>query len=175
MHANRVLNLLTTPIEQRDVFIEAFPDPDKRPDGEIHSLWSSDGAIYKRFDLVLPKNSKVTIPEEKTIRLETKRLIVEIKVGYPGMSANTPRLFEGAYLKIPADEIDTRYLIVGVKGRIKPLALLSSKGWADYQWIDSFRERVRSEWDFEEFLRRINWTSIEALLYCQRKPRQDRA
>jgi len=175
LHANRVLNLLTTPIEQRDVFIEAFPDPDKRPPGEIHSLWSSDGAIYNRFDLVLPKNSKVTIPEAKTIRLETTRLIVEIKVGYPGTSANTPRLFEEAYLKIPADEIDTRYLIVGVKGRIKPLALLSSRGWADYQWIDSFRERVRSEWEFGEFLRRINWTSIEALLYCQRKPRRDHA
>lgn len=175
LHANRVLNLLTTPIEQRDIFIEAFPDPDKRPAGEIHSLWSSDGAMYNRFDLVLPDNSKVTIPEAKTIRLETTRLIVEIKVGYPGTSANTPHLFEEAYLKIPADEIDTRDLIVGVKGRIKPLALLSSKGWADYQWIDSFRERVRSEWDFEEFLRRINWASIEALLYCQRKPRQDRA
>ncbi|HET9047929.1 MAG TPA: hypothetical protein VFN29_03035 [Chiayiivirga sp.] len=175
LHANRVLNLLTTPIEQRDIFIEAFPDPDERPGGEIHSLWSSDGAIYNRFDLVLPKNSKVTIPEAKTVRLETTRLIVEIKVGYPGTSANTPSLFEDAYLKIPAHEIETRYLVVELKGRIKPLALLSSKGWADYQWIDSFRERVRSEWDFEEFLRQINWTSIEALLFCQRKPRQEHA
>ncbi|KFF64869.1 hypothetical protein IV99_11955 [Pectobacterium brasiliense] len=169
LHANRVLNLLTTPIEQRDVFIEAFPDPDKRPRGEVHSLWSSDGAIYNRFDLVLPKNSTVTIPETKTVRLETKRLSVEIKVGYPGTSVNTPPLFEEAYLKIPGHEIETRHLIVELRGRIKPLALLSSKGWADYQWIDSFRVRVRSEWDFEEFLRRINWTSIEAMLYCQRK------
>lgn len=79
LHANRVLNLLTTPIEQRDIFIEAFPDPEKRPGGEIHSLWSSDGAIYNRFDLVLPKNSKVTIPEAKTVRIETTRLIVELR------------------------------------------------------------------------------------------------
>lgn len=171
LHANRVLNLLTTPIEQRDIFIEAFPDPDKRPEGEIHSLWSSDGAIYNRFDLVLPKNSAVTIPETKIVRLETKRLIVEIKVSYPGTTANTPTFFENAYLKIPNYEIETRNLVVEIKGRIKIFALLSSKGWADYQWIDSFRERIRSEWDFEEFLQRINWTSIEAMLYCQRKPK----
>lgn len=169
LHANRVLNLLTTPIEQRDVFIEAFPDPDKRPAGEIHSLWSSDGAIYNRFDLVLPKDSKVTIPEPKTVRLETRRLVVEIRVRYDGMSANTPLLFEGEYLKIPSDEVDTRYLTVELVGHIKPMALLSSRGWSDYQWIDSFRELIRAEWDFEEFLRRIGWTSIQALLFCHRE------
>jgi len=71
---NRVLNLLTTPIEQRDVFLKAFPSQENRPDGVLYSLWGSDGSMYSRFDLNLPKDSKVSFLSRGALRIETKRL-----------------------------------------------------------------------------------------------------
>jgi hypothetical protein len=89
---NRVLNLLTTPIEQRDIFLSAFPRD--KPDGILYMLWGSDGAVYSRFDLMLPKDSKVTYVERGALRIQTKRVDLEIRCRYTGFSAvaGTPPL-----------------------------------------------------------------------------------
>ncbi len=174
LQTNRVLNLLTTPIEQRDIFLEAFPDAENRPVGEIHGVWCSDGAIYSKFDLTLPKGSKASALDSQTIRIETSRLIFDMKASYSGMSAVVPRVFESKYVRIDPDDLETRTVKVELKGRVKPLALLSAKGWEDYTWLDSFRAEIKSEWVFEEFMKRIGWESLSAYIYCNRKstPRQ---
>jgi len=165
---NRVLNLLTTPIEQRDVFLKAFPSQEKRPEGVLCSLWGSDGSMYSRFDLNLPKDSKVSFLSRGALRIETKRLDLEISSRYTGSSAAVSRAFVDHYIGRSWDEVDVRNVEVTLKGRVRPSALLSDKGWEHYHWLDSFRTRLRESVDFEAFLNEIHWNAVEPMLYTLR-------
>jgi hypothetical protein len=165
---NRVLNLLTTPIEQRDVFLKAFPNQTKRPDGVLCSLWGSDGSMYSRFDLNLPKDSKVSFLSRGALRIETKRLDLEISGRYTGSSAAVSRTFVDHYMGRSWDEVDCRKVEVILKGRVKTLALLSDKGWEHYHWLDSFRTRLRKSVDLESFQDEIHWNAVEPMLYTLR-------
>ena len=165
---NRVLRLLTTPIEQRDVFLKAFPNQDKRPDGVLCSLWGSDGSMYSRFDLNLPKGSRVSFLSQGALRIETKRLDLEISGRYTGRSAAVSRTFIEHYIGKSWDEVDLRMVEVILRGRVKPLALLSDTGWEHYHWLDSFRIRLRKSVDFKAFLNEIHWDAVEPMFYTMR-------
>lgn len=165
---NRVLSLLTTPIEQRDVFLKAFPVQENRPDGVLFSLWGSDGSMYSRFDLNLPKGSKVSFLSRGALRIETKRLDLEISGRYTGSTAVVSRTFVDHYMGRSWDEVELRNVEVVLKGRVKPLALLSDKGWEHYHWLDSFRTRLRKSVDLEAFLNEIHWSAVEPMLYSLR-------
>ena len=149
---NRVLNLLTTPIEQRDIFLKAFPNTRERPEGELVSLLGSDGSMYSRFDLQLPKHTRVSHCDSGAVRIETQRFELEISGAYSGLSASTSPVFVGQYLGREWKDTKYKYIEVVLSGRIKPLSLLSSKGWEHYRWLDSFRNRLRSNVDFDTFL-----------------------
>jgi hypothetical protein len=165
---NRVLNLLTTPIEQRDVFLKAFPNQKKQPDGVLYSLWGSDGSMYSRFDLNLPKNSKVSFLSRGALRIETERLDLEISGRYTGSSAVVSRTFVDHYMGRSWDEVAYRNVEVILKGRVKPLALLSDRGWEHYHWLDSFRTRLRKSVDLNAFQNEIHWSAVEPMLYTLR-------
>ncbi len=165
---NRVLNLLTTPIEQRSVFLKAFPNPSERPEGVICSLWGSDGSMYSRFDLNLPKSSNLSYVSRGALRIQTKRLDLEISGRYTGSTGVVSRSFVDDYMGKSWDDIDFRKIEVVLRGRVKPLALFSSKGWEHYKWLDSFRARLKQSVDFDEYQRGINWNSIEPTLYALR-------
>ena len=165
---NRVLNLLSTPIEQRDVFLKAFPTEENRPKGTIYSLWGSDGSMYSRFDLNLPRNSKISFLSRGALRIETKRLDLEISGRYTGSSAAVSRTFVDHYMGNSWDEVDCRRVEVTLRGRVKPLALLSDKGWEHYHWLDSFRTRLRKSIDFKSFQEEIHWSTIEPTLFTLR-------
>lgn len=165
---NRVLNLLTTPIENRDIFLKAFPNNSKRPEGVICSLWGSDGSMYSRFDLNLPKGSKVSHTGRGALRIETKRLDLEISGRYTGSSGVVSLYFVENYVGKSCDDMDCRKVEVVLRGRIKPLALISDKGWEHYRWLDSFRTRLKQSVDFEAFLHQVHWDSIEPTLHALR-------
>ena len=162
---NRVLNLLTTPIEQRDIFFKAFPNTRERPEGELESLRGSDGSMYSRFYLQLPKHTHVRLCDSGAFRIETKRFELEIFGAYSGYSANISPIFVNQYLGRKWKDTEYRTIEVIVRGRIKPLSLISSKGWEHYRWLDSFRRRLRSNVDFDTFLEDIHWRKIEPVVY----------
>ncbi|HYA41390.1 MAG TPA: hypothetical protein VEF34_08815 [Syntrophobacteraceae bacterium] len=168
---NRVLNLLCTPIEQRDVFLNAFPEGVKKPEGEIYALYGSDGTVYSRFDMVLPKGSTIKHLEGVGIRIETPRLCLDLLVRYTGLCAVVSPAFIHRYVCRNPETIECRNLDVTVRGRIKPVSLLFSRGWQYYRWLDSFRERLRASFDFEEFMSDIHWSVIEPLLFSMSQRR----
>ena len=133
---NRVLNLLTTPIEQRDVFLKAFPRGSQKPDGVLYSLWGSDGSMYSRFDLTLPKDSKVSFLGRGSLGIQTKRLDLEISGRYMGGSIAVSPEFVRYYMNKTSGDVACRTIEVVLKGRIRPLALLTSKGWEHYRCLD---------------------------------------
>ena len=161
---NRVLNLLCTPIEQRDIFLTAFPERDKRPNGVIYSLFGSDGSVFSRFDLILPHGSSVHASSDGGITIETRRLSLTIKATYTETSASPSHAFVEQYIKVPYSSIASRNVIISMSGRVKPFSLLTSSGWQYYRWLDSFRRRLQLTCDFESFQKAINWRIVETFL-----------
>jgi hypothetical protein len=168
---NRVLNLLSTPVEQRDIFLTAYPAEGSRPKGEVYSLYGSDGAVFSRFDLVLPAGTTIQQSEQGTIRIETRRLVLELSARYTGSASVVSPSFARNYLGMDFDDVIPLKVTVALSGRVKPVSLLTSSGWQYYRWLDSFRKRVRRSFDFPTFQADIHWDVIEPLLLSMRRPR----
>lgn len=160
---NRVLNLLSTPIEQREIFLDAFPEPENRPKGEVVTLWGSNGAVFSRFDLNLPTGSKVQKLEGSGFRISTSRFYVDIRCHFSGYSSVTPRGFEELALNTSVRKVDAKTIQISVSGKVKATSLLRGKGWEYHAWLDSFRNEVRSTFDFEGYFRSIHWDSLEPM------------
>jgi hypothetical protein len=165
---NRVVNLLSTPIEQRDVFLDAFPDKETRPSGQLYSLYGTNGTMYSKFELVLPKGTVIRHSEAGAIRIETRRLAIELRSSYHGSGTFISEAFLKQYIGEVPKEIVCRTFQVWLTGKIRPLSLITSAGWEYYRWLDSFREAIRSKCDFETFQQDIHWDVIEPLLHSLR-------
>ncbi|MFM7851522.1 MAG: hypothetical protein ACKO96_06275, partial [Flammeovirgaceae bacterium] len=154
---------LCTPIEQREIFLRAFPPGRERPAGEIHSIFGSNGAMYKRFDLCLPKGSKLSKFGEDGFTLTTGRFILHVAVEYSGFCHNMPNGFQELYLSNNGDKFDARYVNISLSGRIFLKTLLSSSGWEYHDWLDSFRLRIKENYDINHFYNRINWDIVSPI------------
>jgi hypothetical protein len=172
---NRVLNLLSTPIEQRDIFIKMQQQHIPHiPPGELFSVWGSDGSMYRRFNLVLPKGSTIHYSEIGSINIETNRFAFELSAKYTGSHAVVDPTFIERYVGADSDSIELRKVTISLSGRIKPLSLLSGSKWEYYEWLDSFRSKLVAACDFKAFQQQINWDVIKPLMYSMRPPAEQR-
>jgi len=167
---NRVLNLLSTPIEQRSIFLNAFPDPAGRPQGEIYTLFGSNGSVYKRFDLVLPAESVIRETAANGVKIDNSRFSLCLSVHYTGTSGVITPEFAKNYMDRDWRDISPRHILIKIHGKIKLLSLLRSHGWEYYRWLDSFRERIGGVFAFKSFLDHIHWDIIEPLLHSMQAP-----
>lgn len=155
---NRVLNILTTPIEDRPIFSKAKFD--KSPEeGELVSIRGSDGSVYEKFDLMLPVGTNVSRSDDGGLVLDSKRVELSIRCIYEGFAENTPMYFEEGYLGISSESIDTLKLEVVVETKIRLRALLTVSGWQTFKWIDSFPDKLVRYADFQYFKEKIGWNT----------------
>jgi hypothetical protein len=162
---NRFLELFSKPMENRPAFVKDFFD-DK--DHARTTLAYLGGAIYKRFDLVLPKESIVNRVGENSIEIETKRFVIRITVGFEGLGTYIPSEFLKHYLCIddPFEEVVEYCVGVDVHVLFKFGALLSGTGWEYYQWIDSFLEVLDERISENTFFKTIGWNNAMTVIEC---------
>ncbi len=165
---NRVLDLLCKPIEERDVFLRAFPDQGGRPPGEIYMLQCADGSSFSRFDMVLPVGSSINIRPEGQIEVKTKRLSLNLRGSWHGTNAVVPPLFIEKYMGRSWKDITALGVRIEIWGQVNAFSLITNFGWQYYGWLDSFRAELQERFDFETFLRTINWRTIETLILTRR-------
>ncbi len=159
MLENRVLSLLTTPIEDRQIFVKSGINKHP-PQGKVHSIYASNGAVYERFNLILPKGTEITRPQPGVIRLEHRHFILEMECIFHGFCLNLPRYFEKLYIGSDSKKIAPRELNIAVSAQLRKSSLMLLKGWTYYHWIDSFMEYIENHVSFEAFLKRIDWISV---------------
>ena len=155
---NRILNLLSTPFEDRALFVKAGL-ADKPQKGEVVSIFGSDGSKFERFDLVLPKGSKVSRPKRCELEIDNKRINFKIKIKNDGFSSTLPYGFEYNYLGVVDRDLDVKKIDIILTYTIKPLSLLYSSKWNYHDWIDSFAERLEEFASIDKFVKTINWDS----------------
>jgi hypothetical protein len=158
---NRVLSLLSEPLENRAVFLK-YAAGGTKLEGEVILVQSSDGALYSRFDLVLPAGTTVSRPAPNQIRLKNNRLVVELQIDYEGFHTSLPSALVHFWTGKNFSSCQYHMIRLSFRGHVSPLALLRPAGWKDHQWVDSFGERLRRFADKDSFLDRINWDSLDA-------------
>lgn len=156
---NRVVNLLSTPFEDRAIFVKAGIADKPREEGEVVSIFGSDGSKYERFDLVLPKGSKVSRPKRCSLEIDNKRINFKIEMKNEGFGSTLPHGFEYNYLGVIDRDLVVKKLDIALTYTIKPLSLLYSSKWNYHDWIDSFAERLEEFASVDKFVERINWDS----------------
>ena len=161
---NRVLSLLSTPIEDRQIFVESGLNKLHPSDGEIHTVLGSNGAVYERFNLILPRGTSITRPNPGVIQLEHRHFVLVIACRFNGFTLNLPRYFETLYIDSDSGEVDSRQLDILISAQLKSSSLALLSGWAYYQWIDSFIEYLKESVSFEAFLDRIDWQSAATII-----------
>ena len=162
---NRFLELFSRPMEDRPAFVDdTFMEKEH---GEIVSAYGSGGAIYEKFDLVLPKKSIVRRPEDNKIEIETKKLKMSITIRFEGSSTLLPSGFEQYYLGINDWlDITTYSLNIDIQVLMKLGALFSRTGWEYYHWVDSFHNEIEDDISKEAFFDRLGWEAVYTLLQC---------
>lgn len=162
--SNRFLELFSKPMDKRQAFYEDSSNGTKSP-GTIVMSYGKGSEIYSRFDLVLPKNSKVTRTSKNAISIDTGRIVLNFKIACHGSGAVPPRgymeLFtgHGHYNEYRCYSID-----IDIDINFKVGALITRKGWEYYEWIDTFLHSIEKKADSDLYFKTINWESNYALL-----------
>jgi hypothetical protein len=104
---NRILALLTAPIEDRAIFVDSGISKNP-PSGEVHYILGSDGSLYERFDLRLPKGTRFLRPRPGCVRLQHKRFTLDMECAFHGFSESLPTYFEDFYIGKGRVKLDAR-------------------------------------------------------------------
>jgi len=170
--SNPFLEMFSRPMEHRAPFVEdTFRD---RVHGEVVFATGPGGAIYDRFDLILPKGSNVRRVRDNRIDIETRKLRITITVQFEGLCTVLPRGFEKRYMRITGqrDSVTEFKVDVAIGVSMKLGALLSAAGWQYYRWIDSFLDRIEEDLSRDAFFKLINWESACTVLQCLERAQQ---
>ncbi|QDG50207.1 hypothetical protein FIV42_05525 [Persicimonas caeni] len=154
---NEFLALFSKPMEKRAPFVkQTLAEKDTGP-GEVIASFS-DGAIYEKFRLVLPKGSRLTLRDDGAICVKTRRLDLVLGVRFIGTQSLLPSEFQRLYLGVEQPIHHSVYEVdVSIEASFRLLPLLAKKGWRYYFWLESFFEDIRSKVSREHFLKSIGW------------------
>lgn len=174
---NRFLDLFSRSREDRAHFVKGTFKED-RPGEQVVAIYDGSGALYERFDLILPKESKITRPGKNQIQIRTKKLILTMEVQFDGTNTVLPSEFEKYYLNLK-DVFSQRpfKVVVDLKISFRAGALLSRAGWDYYHWVDSFLDSLDAHMSEETFFEAIGWeaalTTIETVMSRLKPGRAD--
>jgi hypothetical protein len=164
---NRFLDLFSRPMEERELFGQHFSE-DKPTSAEVVAAYSM-GARFDRFDLTLPKGTKIVRKAHGDFRVETDRFTMKIKSDVSFSGAGISFDFFEKYMKRKYDELNTFNCSLQIEVSFKAWQLLSGRGWQYYRWIDSFLERLEKDFHFERFLEDISWEAALTASILQSK------
>ncbi|MBP1640853.1 MAG: hypothetical protein H6Q17_2436 [Bacteroidetes bacterium] len=161
LFSNRFLELFSKPMEQRASFINDIDKKDKNERvGRIVYSMGGNGAVFKYFDFVLPKGSKVA-KNEDYIEIDTKRFTIKIKVDYEGYGNVLPKGFEKYFLGFnPFEDVYATEIGIEVLVKFKFESLFYRNGWDYYEWIELFLEKVEKNFSQKNYFEAINWKQV---------------
>ncbi len=185
---NRFLNLFSKPMEERASFEIKKNKVEEPPKeyivngkkvvlkvGETVFAYGKDGARFNRFDLVLPRNSKVKRIDKNTIRLTTDRFDIDIFVNFEEENYYPPDGFIEHYLCPGIDRTDSFFRFKGYKINIelqikfKILKFLFNGKWEFFYWLDSYLDKINKDMSADVYFERINWESTYTMLETIKK------
>ncbi|MGB3977063.1 MAG: hypothetical protein WBM27_11730 [bacterium] len=176
---NRVLELLSKPLEEREIFSKVKNMNLKSRDGdEIKGIYRSDGLIFKKFTLILPRGTQISRPHKNTLQIDNKRMEINISIGgihsHPEIPSEFMELENIKFKEMPHGFMNVIFgsnktdllpvnITITFSYRIKPLSLIRKGGWEYYQWIDSFASSFEDNFSFPRYIEKIQWPLLHQI------------
>lgn len=150
-------------------------DDESEDDGTVVFMTGSDGAIYRRFALNIPKGSKVFREKDDTIVIDTKLFTLKYKVIFDGFTTVVENDFYRYYLH----EINCRGFhdwkyFIEIDVKYKYTALLKLWDWKYYNWLDEYLVKLSNYCDIESFYKNIGWEESKTILRILKTPKQNK-
>ncbi len=158
---NRFLNLFSKSPAQRDAFKK------EKIEDKVIFFYSPEG-IYNKFELVLPKNCKISKFKNKGITIESDIIRLSIKVQIDKYTSLLPQDFLKIYLGLK-EGIYSRYDPIKIRFSLKAIlkikSLFMKDGWNYYIWLDKFIREIKKDFSSSYFFDSINWRNIRTSQY----------
>lgn len=147
-------------------------DTESKDKGTLVYMIGSNGAIYQRFNLAIPKGSNVYRKDDNTIEIDTKLFTLKYKFVFVGMSAFVEQDFYNYYLHMPIDSILHGWLFyIEIDVKYKVAALIKIWDWKYYNWLDEYLERISGYCDINQFYKNIYWNEAKTLIQILNTPK----
>lgn len=161
--ANRFIRLFSEDIINRPVFGGNDNSQKCKQGFDVFWEYSENGALYEKFELILPKGTTITRKSKNSIGIDTKLFELTIEYCFNGCSAAISDDFTTFY--VGEFEPSKSYLFsINISLRYKWTSVFSPINWKYYEWIDEYINQLEDFCDKDAFLRRIGWDVNEASL-----------
>ena len=159
--SNRFLELFSRPMKERVSFVK---HPTENSENIVYAR-GENGAIFHKFNLILPSESKLSRRSKNQLEIETSRFTLKITVDFSGFNTFVPFEFHRYILnEKEIMDIDDFQVNITMDIEFKSLAFLTSTGWDYYYWVDSFLEDFRESFDETSFFEHIGWNQVLTLM-----------
>jgi hypothetical protein len=157
---NRFLDLFSKPMNERSGFIN---DKEEVSANVLRS--SVNGHFFNRFELTLPKNSKIIRNKDSSISIKNKRFSIRISVSFDGMSnSNIPYNYIESILNMNISTYSQFETIVKVDVKFNLITYISLLGLKYYNWIDSLLNKLEEIFSSNQFAKSIDWEKNELII-----------
>jgi len=154
---NRFLDTFSKPMIERPAFVDSVMT-DKPSHGKIVASFGPNNARFEFFELVLPREARVTRVSERRIEIDTPKFCLHLEVNFPGYNKALPAGFEKLYLGEDDQlSLSVYSLEVRISVDFNALGLLTRAGWEYHMWLDSFIASFERRFAYDSFFETIDW------------------
>ncbi|CZG20671.1 hypothetical protein SDA22_00175 [Legionella pneumophila serogroup 1] len=158
---NIFISIFCKPIKNRPVFASY----DAKYIDSTYSVFSPQGHLYKKLDIILPKNSKLYKNNDGIINLETPKFTMEMEVKFYGNNTLLPFHFAPYYLNVHNEsKYEVFHIEISIQVCLNLRAYVSNRHTNDFEWLDSFIKNLNVNFDKDKYFNSINWSTIATLL-----------
>ncbi|WP_419022324.1 hypothetical protein [Holdemanella sp.] len=165
---NRFMKLFSENPRNRSAFVNDSKTKDYE---HIVVMTGKNGAVYRRFDLNLPKGSKVYRSNKNTIIIDTKLFTLTIKVLFGGFNTVIENNFYKYYIQ-KKNKAFSEYqfnIEIGVNYKLKSIFRIMD--WKYYNWLDEYIERLEHYCSMDTFYKDINWEQNKTIIRILNTPK----
>jgi hypothetical protein len=160
--SNRFLELFSAPTENRPVFSDnSHPTSDV---GEVIVAMSQNGCFFNKFDLTVPKNTKVIRGKDGEVIIETNRFVLEIKIKFEGFNTNIPWEYIKNILENDHEDCGIYNVEICFNTKFKFASLFLPGGWVYYKWLESFFESIENDFSKDKYFSSIGWETVLSIM-----------
>lgn len=171
---NIFLSTIAKDISTRDVFgrknigLSEICRKNDSGDEEVFISRTSDGYIYNKFIMLLPKYSKIYKDYINELTIDTRYYKIKIRWYFNYYGSNVDNEFYQYVLKKKRnwDYDDDFNFQIQVDVSFKPSLIFNKNKMKHYAWLDEILNNLIDYFDYNNFLEQINWNLIKNLLNC---------
>lgn len=165
---NRFMKLFSENPRNRSAFVNDSKTKDYE---HIVVMTGKNGAVYRRFDLNLPKGSKVYRSNKNTIIIDTKLFTLTIKVLFGGFNTVIENNFYKYYIQKKNKAFSEYQFNIEIEVNYKLKSIFRIMDWKYYNWLDEYIERLEHYCSMDTFYKDINWEQNKTIIRILNTPK----